>query len=529
MAIRELGNCLKATASLLPETLRKIIDITAQGSESTPPCLLYVILDFLLRDVLKEITGAEAERKHCEIILERLEPWLVRLSGKIFTILRVFGALACQWYIPGWDSCFPPTEPDCPSVELGAGHLVWVAIGEPEIFQQTLNLNHDDLAGERLVEPFMQIYRSLYRWLLAHHPPKKQCPTYVAVHQYTWAWAWDTYASQHPPKESGVDFVHNVDLTYACLRLILQEFGQPLNLVPPLVRRMLEHALEFLTSASDYIYVQHWLPFDFLELIEAIDFTSMLRALPDLTTTCCPRLFSLHRGLDALYSHLPSDGHPASPYWPGIPHYRAFLETVYSRLLQDPLASRVVPIMYGMFEELPSKSTVLLLGGLTPQELYCSGGLQGLFGVGFWEELDSRGGNLRVSNSLGALLKMGRVKLRPSQDNKSGYIDNYMGDAHEHLAFFCIAYLVFRTGPSGESHDRYANQYWSSHLERAKPSERLFEALRRVDICKYDIESVLQWLEESPNAPDDVLNRWRAARTHHGTINDPPWTRMFVS
>ncbi|KAF8873727.1 hypothetical protein BD779DRAFT_283091 [Infundibulicybe gibba] len=53
MAIAGLRDCLRATANLLVDTLRKFTNIIIQAPKSIPPCLLYVILDFLLQDVLK--------------------------------------------------------------------------------------------------------------------------------------------------------------------------------------------------------------------------------------------------------------------------------------------------------------------------------------------------------------------------------------------------------------------------------------------------------------------------------------------
>ncbi|KAF8873730.1 hypothetical protein BD779DRAFT_283223 [Infundibulicybe gibba] len=226
MAIDGLRDCLKATADLLFDTLRKLIDIVTQKSESIPPCLLYVILDFLLRNVLNKLPGAEAARERCEIILQWLEPQLVELSDKIFTILRVLGARAVAGY---------GSAPPIPLEEVG--QLISVPDGGL-IFQQILNLNHDDLSVDSSSrwrwKPFGQIYKSLYHWLLPRHQPKKQRPSYVAVDRYTWAWAWDTYGSHYSPDPSGVDFVHYVDLVYGCLQLVLLEFGQPLC-APPII------------------------------------------------------------------------------------------------------------------------------------------------------------------------------------------------------------------------------------------------------------------------------------------------------
>ncbi|KAF8872910.1 hypothetical protein BD779DRAFT_1571473 [Infundibulicybe gibba] len=63
MAIGKLRDCLEASAGLFSDTLGKIIDIVNQESESSPPCLLYVVLDFLSRDVLKDLPGADTGRR----------------------------------------------------------------------------------------------------------------------------------------------------------------------------------------------------------------------------------------------------------------------------------------------------------------------------------------------------------------------------------------------------------------------------------------------------------------------------------
>ncbi|KAF8873724.1 hypothetical protein BD779DRAFT_282951 [Infundibulicybe gibba] len=155
--------------------------------------------------------------------------------------------------------------------------------------------------------------------------------------------------------------------------------------------------------------------------------------------------------------------------------------------------------------------------GLAPEVLYQSVAMQGLFGIGLWGGAPKR--PLPISRSLGVLLKMGRVKLQ-AQPGQSGYhIDDCMPGAHEYLAFSCAKY--FNDGYLGW----YAKQYWSQHLKHAEPSERLFETLRRVVIRGCDIEPVIQWLEESPGVPEDILARWRAAQVDPGitdvsTIDD---------
>ncbi|KAF8870680.1 hypothetical protein BD779DRAFT_519594 [Infundibulicybe gibba] len=233
----------------------------------------------------------------------------------------------------------------------------------------------------------------------------------------------------------------------------------------------------------------------------------MLRTLPDLTTTFCPKLYCLHHGLDELYGCLRADGGFPDPPLDGsyrpIPRYQEFLEIVYSRLLQDPLVSRTVSVIYAGFWRLSPRKIEELLG-LTPGELRRSTAMQGLFGPGFRE-----GDNSFIPlRSLGILLKMGRVKFRPSQDYRSEHIDDHMSDAHE-----CLAVAYARLLPGG---DEYVwapwSNHWSDHLGYAKPSERLFEMLRWVSIRAFDVMSVIRWLEKSPNVPRDVLARWRAAR-----------------
>ncbi|KAF8871728.1 hypothetical protein BD779DRAFT_441142 [Infundibulicybe gibba] len=231
-----------------------------------------------------------------------------------------------------------------------------------------------------------------------------------------------------------------------------------------------------------------------------------------------PRVFYLHHGLDELYYCLQANESFTDPlihdsHGP-VPHYQKFLETLYSRLLQDPLASYAVPIIYAMFTDL-TPLTIAQLLGLIPGELYGSAAMQGLFGADFWEKQEW----IRISKSLGVLLKIGRVKLRPSQENKDGHIDERMRDAHEYLAISCARHLSSRTDPEGntdwDSPSWYARQYWSDHLGRAKPSGRLFEILRCVNINGRDIEPVIRWLEESPSTPGDILARWHAARVDH--------------
>ncbi|KAF8872372.1 hypothetical protein BD779DRAFT_1573052 [Infundibulicybe gibba] len=294
-----------------------------------------------------------------------------------------------------------------------------------------------------------------------------------------------------------MDFVHYVDLIYGCLRLLQLEFGQPISPILPLVQQALKSATTLLARACVADRNCEHRP-DILELIETVDFPSMLRALPDLTTTFCPKLFCLHRGLDELYSCLRSDGGFADPPLDGphrpIPRYQEFLEIIYSRLLQDPLASCAVSVIYAVFEiSYVSLGGIEEFLGLTPGELRRSTAMQGLFGPGSFE----------FSYSLGMLLKMGRVKLRPSHGYKSAHIDDYMGNAHG-----CLAFAYTERLNRGDS---YARDHWSDHLRYAKPSERLFEMLRRVDIRAYDVKAVIQWLEKNPNIPKDVLARWRAA------------------
>ncbi|KAF8872373.1 hypothetical protein BD779DRAFT_1805561 [Infundibulicybe gibba] len=515
-AMNELGGCLRATAGLLPATLRKLINVLTQGSRSTPPCLLYIILGFLsgvlqvsIRATLarlstsllhiQEFPEAEALYEYCKRFLQQLEPQLVELSDGIITIFRVLGAQTVARY----DAYPLPVEEtswfiSVPNLNEG-----------PSIFQRILNLSPCILSAESLqrwATPIQQIYKSLYHWLLAHYQRKKWCTTHVAVSQYTWTWAWDTYALHYSPNQSRTDFVHHVDLVYGCLRLVLLDFDQPLNSIPPPIRKTLEHTPELLARACTN-HKLHRPHFDLLEVIETVDFPAMSRALPDLTTTLLPRFFYLHRGLDELYYHLRAGG-----FYRSIPHYQDFLETVYSRLLQDLLASRAVPVIYAMFARLPSK---------TIEGLLCLGrsaAMQGLFGIGFWEGDET----LLVSYSLGVLLKMGCVKLQPSPDNESGHIDGYMGDAHEYLAFSCMKHLLSCADPEGKDKRdeiiRYAEEYWSDHLERAKPSIQLFEVLMQVDISSHDAEPVLWGLQKSPNVPEDVLARWRAARVKHGAI-----------
>ncbi|KAF8870272.1 hypothetical protein BD779DRAFT_1681308 [Infundibulicybe gibba] len=520
IAVRDLGACLEATrayAGLLPATLGRLISVLAQELKSSLPCLSYSILDFLLRGVLKGFPEADAERKYCETILQQLEPELLGLTGSIFTILRVLGAISAVQTHWGSELLSLPVEE--------VGRFIGVTNGE-EVFQKTLNLSYSDLAiAPAWWQPIEEIHTTLSRWLLAHHQPKPAYiwgPKWVAVHQYTWAWAWDTYTSQYFP-HAHMNLVHHIDFNYGCLRTLILEFHQPSNLIPPLTWRTLEYASRSLISCTNTH--QPW--FDFAEIIEEIDFSSILRVLPDLTAICCPRLCYLHQGLDGLYYRLQANGRFADLPLPGfhrapMQRYQKFLETIYSRLLQDPLASRVTPVIYATFAPLTPQAITLLLG-LDPGELDHSAAMQGLFGVGP-HTLESDG-RLRIPRSLGVLLKMGRVRLQPSQDNENGNIDEWMCYAHEYLAFSCAEHLLSWVNPGGQIDQddlgRYARQYWSDHLRHAKPSERLLEILRQVEIRRRDIKPVIQWLEESPEIPEDVLDRWHAARIDHGMIHDP--------
>ncbi|KAF8873388.1 hypothetical protein BD779DRAFT_1570037 [Infundibulicybe gibba] len=169
-----------------------------------------------------------------------------------------------------------------------------------------------------------------------------------------------------------------------------------------------------------------------------------------------------------------------------------------------------------MFYE-PSLSTITQLLGPAAGD---SAAMQGLFGISFLAEDET----LTVSKSLGVLLKMGRIRLQTSQS--ATHIDDYMHSAHEYLAISCARRLAAREAGPGETVDSDPDWYakcWSNHLMRARPSEQLFETLRCVDISRRDIDPVLRWLEASPNAPEDVLTRWHAARADPGiTIADGP-------
>ncbi|KAF8885181.1 hypothetical protein BD779DRAFT_694954 [Infundibulicybe gibba] len=339
-------------------------------------------------------------------------------------------------------------------------------------------------------------------------------------------------------------------LPILCILILSTSHTCARNLTPPRILRMLELASVSLSDTcrgdsraddpdGDWVYIQRWLHLSFAELIDlgAVGLISALQTLPDFATIFCPGLYYLHHGLDWLNYRLHTDRHPSSK---PIPHYQEFLEIIYSRLLQDPLTSRVVPVVYAMFQGTPPETIARLLG-LAPEVLYQSAAMQGLFGIGLWAERCRR---LPVSHSLGVLLKMGRVKLR-AQPGQSGYIDDYMRDAHEYLAFSCAKHLALYTGPEEFQDDDgspgwYAKRYWSHHLRRAKPSERLFETLRQVDISECDTEPVIQWLEanfrfltpviylclqclklqESPNIPVDILARWHAARRVDPGITD---------
>ncbi|KAF8873733.1 hypothetical protein BD779DRAFT_283447 [Infundibulicybe gibba] len=49
IAMRDLRGCLKASADLLSDALETLINIFTQETKHTPPCLLYIISDFLLQ------------------------------------------------------------------------------------------------------------------------------------------------------------------------------------------------------------------------------------------------------------------------------------------------------------------------------------------------------------------------------------------------------------------------------------------------------------------------------------------------
>ncbi|KAF8870681.1 hypothetical protein BD779DRAFT_1680911 [Infundibulicybe gibba] len=512
LAMRKLKACLKATVSLLPATLEELINVLTQESKSTPPCLLYVILDFLLQDVLKEFPEAEALHKCCKTILQQPKLQLTEFEDSIITIIRVLGAQTVVGY-----------HPDPPSIEE-IGWLISVPnlTGESDVFQRTLSLSRHDLAVdlESRAEPFRQIHNSLCHWLLVHHQPGEWRPRSAHI----------TYSSPIPRLLSGVDLAHYIDLVYCCLRFVLLEFGQPLSSIPPLIRRMLECASNLLAVASSH-HDRYWPYFNLLKVIETIDFPSMLRALPDLTTTFCPRLFYLHRGLDGLQCCLQVNEGFSHPYHSSIPHYQEFLETVYSRLLQDPFASRVVPAICAMFTgfKLPTKNIEELLG-LVPGAFSCSTAMQGLFGAGFCEGTEE----LLVPKSLRALLQLGRVKLRPNQDNNSEHIDNCMDDAtNSFLAFSCAKHLASCPSPGGRSCMicRYTLNYWSSHLQHTKPPRGLVGTQMRMGVRLPNAQLVVQWLleaasfrflfaylylpdilelQKSPNIPEEFLPRWRA-------------------
>ncbi|KAF8870675.1 hypothetical protein BD779DRAFT_519365 [Infundibulicybe gibba] len=463
----------------------------------------------------------------CKTIQKQLEPQLIKVSDSIITIVRVLGVQALAGY------------------DLSVEETRWLisvpnfSNGKSDTFQKTLGLSNHDLVNRRGgtgLPPSCWVHSGLYSWLqTSHQLGKRPRPTCVAVDQYTWAWAWawDTYDFQYGIYNA--HSVHRVDLIYGCLRQLSSEFGQPLSSISLLARRTLEHVPKLLAE----ICINHVFDtpsarykLNLLEVIEMIGFPSMLQALPDLTTTFCPKLFYLHRGLDELYRYLQPNGFAdpplEGPHGP-IPHYQEFLETIYSRLLQDPLASRAVPVIYAMFAEptrssmeadrgvgrpteldLPREGIEEFLG-LVPGAFSHSTAMRGLFGVGFWKGTE----RLILSNSLGLLLKMGRVKLRPSRDNQNEHINDYMDDAHELLAFACVKhYASCKLQRCGTC--QYGNAHWLCHLKHAKPSKRLFDTLGQMRTEPWDAKPVVQWLEKTPNVPENILARWRSARERDG-------------
>ncbi|KAF8872273.1 hypothetical protein BD779DRAFT_1573440, partial [Infundibulicybe gibba] len=176
--------------------------------------------------------------------------------------------------------------------------------------------------------------------------------------------------------------------------------------------------------------------------------------------------------------------------------------------MRDLTVSRAIPVIYSTFEVLPAEDMELLLG-LAPGELFRSPAMQGLFGVG-------DGGYLEWSRWLPSLLKNGSVKLQHDISNNYD-INDYINNAHEHLAFICLEYVLSCADPQATTVGSYAMKYWASHLGHTKPSERLFEPLRRVTIRGDDIEPVIESLKKSADMPQDVLLRWHAARLEHKT------------
>ncbi|KAF8872265.1 hypothetical protein BD779DRAFT_1573405 [Infundibulicybe gibba] len=154
--------------------------------------------------------------------------------------------------------------------------------------------------------------------------------------------------------------------------------------------------------------------------------------------------------------------------------------------MRDLTVSRAVLVIYSMFEGLPAKDMEMLLG-LAPGELFRSPAMQGLFGVG--DE-----GNLELTTWLPPLLKNGSVKLQHDVSNNHD-INDYIHNAHEHLALTCLQYVLSCADPQATTLGSYAMKYWASHLRHTKPSERLFETLRRVTIQRDDIEPVIESLE----------------------------------
>ncbi|KAF8873395.1 hypothetical protein BD779DRAFT_1570132 [Infundibulicybe gibba] len=408
----------------------------------------------------RELPEADAGRKECENILEGLEPQLTELSDSIFSLVRVLGAIFATWEPPPGSWRQPRIGRQPPFSPEAVGWLI--------DYPKTLDLSFLDLdvAGR----PITKVYQALIEWLSSHRQLQREggflAPAVWNIHgpprtlsDYTWAWPWNT-----------------------CQFL-------PLNPTPLLAHQVLKHASESLVT---------------------YDISRTTSALPTLNTTCYPRLFYLHRAFDGLFWDVglarQMRAHP-------LRDHLGFLSTMYSQLLQDPVASRTTPILYA-----------INVACLAPGTLCRSASMQALFGVGVGPEGE---GKIRVSSLLPAFLKKGLVEFRRGQpnggineNNSDDGINKRMRDAHERLAIACSDYLA----SYAESVDwddptaLYAMKYRTSHITRAKHSENLFQTLRWINISRYNIEPIIQWFEESPDTPEDVLLRWYVARVNHRTM-----------
>ncbi|KAF8872915.1 hypothetical protein BD779DRAFT_318194 [Infundibulicybe gibba] len=519
-AMAGLANCLRGTHAsrpeLLPATLKKLTIIATQGPRSPLPCLYYSGLCYLLH-VLKGIPESTSLRKKICTIQQQIKPQLTELSGSIFILVRVLGVYSVLFDSPAKWLSISFAEVD---------QLIGVPNGL-DVIRQTIDLDlsphyHDKGPGQfgPWVVPIKLIRQALLRWLIIHQlkvalgraaPPIAWGTTSLhrMVTRYAWAWPWDT-TPLLPNWGNQNHVVHHLDVIECCLHTLFLGVTQPINRIP-----LGEKGLQFASMLIRSYWAMYYYPARivvFPRVLSRIDFASLLQALPTLNTELYPRLFYLHHAFDTGYNinHV----HMADR----DPSLRRCFRGIYSLLVQDPIVSHAIAVIYAMFQRLPPRDIEPLLG-LTPGELFNLPAMQALFGVGVLRKDDE---NLQLPTWLPLCLENGSVKFQHSAPNNYS-INDYISNAHEYLAIACIEYLlscavpIKQDGPREETIRLYAMRYWTSHLRHAKHSERLFKTLRRAIIHRDDVEPVIEWLEKGTNIPKDILLEWHAARHEHNT------------